>query len=1060
MSVSLNVLVLEDRSDDAELMVHELHRAGFDPEWERVETESDYLAHLDPELDVILADYTLPQFDALRALHLLQAQDLDVPLIVVAGSVSEEVAVACMKEGAADYLLKDRLARLGEAVRHALNERRLRQEKRQAQAALRRSEERFRRLAENAPDIIFRYQIFPELRVEYINPAAAKITGYPPEAFYKNPDLLYELIHPEDRVWLSRLLDGKLADLPVVVRFRHKDGTIRWVERRSVLVHDEEGKPVALEGIMRDITERKQAEEALREREELYRTLVQTSPDAISLTDLKGTILICNQQAAVLHGYASVQELVGRNALEFVTAEDRERMKVYTRQILAEGSVRNVEYHLIKKDGTRFPAELSASLFRDAEGNPTAFINVVRDITAREQAARALRESQRRLQALFENAQDAILLTDDQARYIDANPAACALTGYSRQELLQLSVWDITPVPNRELGRGLWLKFTAEAEQSGEYTIVRKDGNTVEIEYRSVANIVPGMHLTVWRDISERKRAEEAVREQRALAEALGDTAAALNSTLNLDNVLERILDNVGRVVPHDGANIMLIESEVARIVRCHGYYTRHGFEEALMRLRMPMAEVTSLCQMAESGQPFVVPNVGEYSDWLTIPETSWIRSYVGAPISQGGEVIGFLNLDSATADFFNAEHAQRLQAFADHAAIALRNARLYQGLENYSVSLEEAVAERTAELQRTTEQVEAILSSSPDPILLLDANGIIETGNSAFIELFGYQVDEIPGRMLHYLMTPAHGKVLSDALRAVVEDEQKVRLEVVAQRKDGVFFDTDMALAPVTENGAVVGIVCSLRDISSFKEIERMKDAFVSNVSHELRTPIANLKLNHDLIQFNPKKSDVYMERLGREIDRLNAIIEDLLRLSRLEQGRVEMELTSVDLNRLMRQYVDDQMPLARKKRLALTVDQEPELTLTQADPGLIRQVLSILLTNALNYTPSGGQVSVGTQMRQQGGKPWVGFRVSDTGPGIPAEERPHVFERFFRGQAGLESGMPGTGLGLSIAQKIVKEHKGQIEVGNNGVSGKGATFEVWLLAEDEESQPAAETH
>jgi signal transduction histidine kinase len=268
------------------------------------------------------------------------------------------------------------------------------------------------------------------------------------------------------------------------------------------------------------------------------------------------------------------------------------------------------------------------------------------------------------------------------------------------------------------------------------------------------------------------------------------------------------------------------------------------------------------------------------------------------------------------------------------------------------------------------------------------------------------------------------------------------------------------MALAPVAENGFVVGIVCSLRDISSFKEIERMKDAFVSNVSHELRTPIANLKLNHDLIQFNPKKSDVYMERLGREIDRLNAIIEDLLRLSRLEQGRVEMELTSVDLNKLLRQYVNDQMPLARKKRLALTIDQEPELIVSRADPGLIRQVLSILLTNALNYTPSGGQVSVSTQVRRQGGQPWVGFSVSDTGPGIPVEERPHVFERFFRGQAGLDSGAPGTGLGLSIAQKIVKEHKGQIEVISNSLPGKGATFEVWLPAEGGVCQPVTETH
>jgi CheY-like chemotaxis protein len=113
MATSLSVLILEDREADAELMLHELRRAGFKPRWQRVETEQDYLAHLTPTLDVILADYTLPQFDALRALHLLQKCGLDIPFIVITGSISEEVAVECMKQGAADYLLKDRLAAWG-----------------------------------------------------------------------------------------------------------------------------------------------------------------------------------------------------------------------------------------------------------------------------------------------------------------------------------------------------------------------------------------------------------------------------------------------------------------------------------------------------------------------------------------------------------------------------------------------------------------------------------------------------------------------------------------------------------------------------------------------------------------------------------------------------------------------------------------------------------------------------------------------------------------------------------------------------------------------------------
>ena len=122
MATPIHVLILEDRPADAALMVHELRRAGFDPVWWRVETEEDYLAHLQAGLDVILADYSLPQFDALRALQLLQERGGDTPFLIVSATIGEEIAVAAMKQGAADYLLKDRLARLGPAVVRVLHE--------------------------------------------------------------------------------------------------------------------------------------------------------------------------------------------------------------------------------------------------------------------------------------------------------------------------------------------------------------------------------------------------------------------------------------------------------------------------------------------------------------------------------------------------------------------------------------------------------------------------------------------------------------------------------------------------------------------------------------------------------------------------------------------------------------------------------------------------------------------------------------------------------------------------------------------------------------------------
>jgi signal transduction histidine kinase len=196
---------------------------------------------------------------------------------------------------------------------------------------------------------------------------------------------------------------------------------------------------------------------------------------------------------------------------------------------------------------------------------------------------------------------------------------------------------------------------------------------------------------------SEAKHEEEAGREQYVLAEALCDTAAALNSTLKLEEVLERILANVGRVVPHDAANIMLIESGIAQIiVRSQGYSERKLSEEEVLALRFSVADVSSLSQMAETSQPVAIPDTQNDPGWVMSPETRWVRSYVGAPICLERKVIGSLNLGSATPGFFTPVHAERLRVFADQAAVAIGKARLYES-ERHRRRIAEMLLETSA---------------------------------------------------------------------------------------------------------------------------------------------------------------------------------------------------------------------------------------------------------------------------------------------------------------------------------------------------------------------------
>jgi signal transduction histidine kinase len=234
---------------------------------------------------------------------------------------------------------------------------------------------------------------------------------------------------------------------------------------------------------------------------------------------------------------------------------------------------------------------------------------------------------------------------------------------------------------------------------------------------------------------------------------------------------------------------------------------------------------------------------------------------------------------------------------------------------------------------------------------------------------------------------------------------------------------------------------------------LSRVKDEFVSNVSHELRTPIASLQLYLGLLARFPEKTSTYLDTLQRETDRLEHIIDGLLELSRLDQGQVGASMLTVDLNELVHLSVADRPLLAESRGLRLTLEMQPDLPPTTADSKLIGQALSILLTNAFNYTPAGGWVKVATRTLTAKEQQWVGFTVSDSGPGISHEEQSRIFDRFFRGEAGRVSGVPGTGLGLAIVKEIVERHQGWVEVESEGAIGKGASFGVWLPTEGKTS-------
>ncbi|HMP77478.1 MAG TPA: response regulator [Kiritimatiellia bacterium] len=265
MSQPLQALLLEDRETDAELVIRELRRAGFTGDWPRVQTEGDFLAHLHDGLEVILADYDMPQFSALRALELLRERGSNIPLIIVSGTIGEETAVAAMREGAVDYLLKDRMGRLGASVRTALHLKAVRDEKRSMAEALQESETRFRQLAEAIPDVFWLSD--PETRqMLYVSPAYEHIWGRDRESLYAAPRSFAEAIHPEDRQRVEEALQSnreKGGRLELDYRIIRPDSTIRWIHVSGFPVHGPDGTLHRVAGVARDITHQRDLEAQL-----------------------------------------------------------------------------------------------------------------------------------------------------------------------------------------------------------------------------------------------------------------------------------------------------------------------------------------------------------------------------------------------------------------------------------------------------------------------------------------------------------------------------------------------------------------------------------------------------------------------------------------------------------------------------------------------------------------------------------------------------------------------------------------------------------------------------
>jgi len=503
--------------------------------------------------------------------------------------------------------------------------------------------------------------------------------------------------------------------------------------------------------------------------------------------------------------------------------------------------------------------------------------------------------------------------------------------------------------------------------------------------------------------------------------------SARLVSTLRLEEAVVFLRDQSG--------DFSVIETS----------FTGTGKERS--RLDFPVLPRSSLTYLMKIGAAERTTLMQELSQVTLTPQELQLLNteqiHLWIPILGHGLIQGLLALGPKMGgDVFSAEDMDILRVVVQQLSPIIENIHLLTDLKDYASELEKRVEERTSELHEAKERVETILASVGDGVVVVDLDGKILTVNQAFERLSGFSFEEICGNDLFQLIASENGTARVTSMRDALNNGDIWSDELGGRRKDGGPYNIQFTIAPIHDHqGQVIGYVGSQTDITRQKELERMKDAFISDVSHELRTPITNISLYLELLKSAPEgRHDRFLNVVKEQSELLTKLVEDILDLSRLTASKSRpVAFTNADLNQLTEQVLTAYLPLAEASGVKLTFVPDPTLPNLNLEQNQIARMITNLVANAIRYSPS-GEVQVITSCHNGG----VCMLVQDTGIGIDPQEIPHLFDRFFRGKNVRQSEMHGTGLGLAIVKEIVDFHGGNIQVWSEVM--KGSVFQVWL--------------
>jgi PAS domain S-box-containing protein len=978
--------------------------------FDRVETSSAMKAALETrEWDVVLCDYSMPQFNALQALNLLKEMELDIPFIIISATVGEAVAVEAMRAGAHDYLMKDNLARLGPTIERELHEADNRRARRRAEASLKASETELRALFEAMTDVILvldaegRYLKIAPTDPAYLYKPTDDLIGKKLDEVFPNEETDFFLDH------IRRALDeGQMHRVEYRLRINEKqmwfDGSVSPMSKDSVL------------WIARDITDRKHAEQVkaqltaqVEEQRMRLNNIIANVPGVVWETrgnPDNGTqrIDFISDYIGTMLGYDRDEWLAGQYFWRsIIHPDDRDRAahEVAARFATGKGSS-TLEFRWVAKDGHEVCVESHFAVVTDNEGRPVGLRGVTTDISERKQAERALRESEERYKGLIESSFDGVVIHRN--RIIrSANRAYEEMFGYEIGELIGLSVLAIVPADHREFVR----EGVAREDSLFETIGLKKDGTHINIEVSATACLYQGerARLAAVRDITERKQAQERLQQS--------------------ERRFRQLAENINEVfwIMDPNKNELLYVSPAFEEIwgqPCESLYKR---PDSYLQTIHP--EDQESIRAARDRRRQGAHTDDEYR--IVRPDGSirWIHDRAFPIREEGGSVSRIVGIAENITERKRAQDALR-ESEERYRLLFERNPQpmwvfdleTLAFLEVNDAAIHHYGYSREEFLRMTIKEIH---SEEDLPALIQTISGLTpqhkEGGTWKHRKKDGTSIDvEINSHELTFYDRPAQIVLAYDVTeRSFLEEQlrQSQKMEAIGQLAGGIAHDFNNLLTAITGYSEL-----SMRRL-------RAEDPLLSNLHEIKKAGDRAASLTRQLLAFSRKQV------LQPKVLDLNSVVSDLEKMLRRLIGE-DIELCTV---------------------------LEPKVGSIKVDPGQIEQIIMNLAVNARDAMPLGGKLIIETKnilLDDEYARkhiavtpgPFVMLAVSDSGAGIDPKTQSHIFEPFLTTK---EVGK-GTGLGLSTVYGIVRQSGGNIWVYSE--VGLGTTFKIYLPRTDERLQ------